>query len=108
LAVVYLDSGRAAEAEPLLRRALTILERTRGPEHYSVGGSLYRLAQVCLDTGRSAEAEPLLERALAILGKELPAGYYLATVRENCADLLDRLGRANEAATLRARAQSPP
>src|SRR4051794_37069204 len=61
------------------------------------------------DTGRHAEAEPLYERAIAILEKSLPADHpTLATVRENYAVLLDELGRAAEAAGLRAKAGPPP
>ena len=60
------------------------------------------------DTGRYAEAEPLYQRALAILEKSLPPDHpNLATVRENYAGLLDELGRADEAAALRARAAAP-
>ena len=56
-------------------------------------------------TGRYAQAEPLYQRAIAILDKSLPPDHpNLAVVRENYAAVLDRLGRGDEAAALRAQA----
>jgi hypothetical protein len=60
------DTNRFAEAEPLLRRALAIDERSYGPDHPEVTIDLDRLARLLQDTNRLAEAEPLLRRALAI------------------------------------------
>ena len=46
---------------------------------------------------------------IAILEKSLPADHpNLATVREDYAVLLDELGRADEAAALRAKSAAPP
>lgn len=68
---------------------------------------LNNLANLYADTGRHAEAEPLYERALAILDRTLPPDHpRQALYRENYATLLDRLGRAEEAAALRAKAEA--
>ena len=70
--------ARAAwsEAEPLLRRALAIRERTLGPEHPDFATALNHLGLLYQVTGRYAEAEPLHKRAIAIreraLGPEHP------------------------------------
>ncbi len=59
------------------------------------------------DTGRYAEAEPLFQRAIAIIEKALPPNHpNLRTARYNYAGLLDQLGRTNEAAVLRSRADA--
>ena len=55
-----------AEAEPLLRRALEVLEASVGREHPSITGPLVNLAMSLKATKRFAEAEPLLVRALQI------------------------------------------
>jgi uncharacterized protein HemY len=42
----YLDQGRYAEAEPLLKRSLAIREKVLGPDHPDVGQSLAALAEL--------------------------------------------------------------
>ena len=89
LAELYRDTGRHAEAEPLLVRALAITEKALGPDHPATANRLNNLVGLYWDTGRLAEAEPLFERALAILEKLLPTDHpNVATVRGNLADLL--------------------
>ena len=58
--------ARHAEAEPLMRRALAIDEKSYGPEHPNVATHLNNLAHLLQDTNRLGEAEPLMRRALAI------------------------------------------
>ena len=76
LAAHYKLQGRYGEAEPLLKRANAINEKTLGPEHPGVAGGLNFLAILYQASGRGAEAESLLNRALAIdekvLGPEHP------------------------------------
>ena len=68
---------------------------------------LNNLASLYQDTRRYAEAELLYQRAIAILEKALPPDHpNLRTGRYNYASLLDQLGRTNEAAVLRARADA--
>jgi hypothetical protein len=53
------------------------------------------------------EAEPLFKRALAIVKKSLPPDHpHLMVALESHAGLLEELGRGEEAAALRARAEA--
>jgi hypothetical protein len=79
---------RFDEAEPLMRRALTIDEQSYGPDHPRVATDLNNLAQLLKDTNRLAEAEPLMRRALLILEKSLGPGHpRTVTARNNLAAL---------------------
>jgi tetratricopeptide (TPR) repeat protein len=93
------------EAEPLLRRALAIDEKSFGPDHPSVTADLRNLAQLLQATNRLAEAEPLLRRALAIdekgFGPEHPE---VAIDLNNLAQLLQDTNRLAEAEPLMRRA----
>jgi tetratricopeptide (TPR) repeat protein len=70
-AMLYWSTGRLAAAEPLLERAIAILEKALGPEHPDLAMSLNNLAGLYQATGRYAEAEPLYQRAIAIAEKAL-------------------------------------
>jgi tetratricopeptide (TPR) repeat protein len=59
-------TNRLAEAVLLLRRALSIGEKSFGPDHPNVALRLNNLGLLLCATKRMAEAEPLLWRALAI------------------------------------------
>ncbi len=63
LAVLLLTTGRLAEAEPLLRRALAIDERWLGPDDPSVAFDLNNLAVLLRAMNQPEEAEALLRRA---------------------------------------------
>jgi tetratricopeptide (TPR) repeat protein len=98
LAQLLYATGRHAEAEPPLRRALEIDRRALGPDHPTVARDLSNLAQLLYATGRHAEAEPPLRRAVTILaeykqrnGHEHPND---RVVRANYNDLLKSLGEA--------------
>ena len=71
LARLLQDTNRLAEAEPLMRRALAIDEKSSGPDHPNVAIRLNNLARLLQATNRLAEAEPLFRRALAIFEKSL-------------------------------------
>ena len=62
-------SNRRAEAESLYRRALVILEASRGPNHSDVASVTYNLATLLEVTNRPAQAEPLLARVVRILSQ---------------------------------------
>ena len=62
-------TNRLAEAEPLMRRALAIDEKSYGPEHPDVAIDLNNLAQLLQATNRLAEAEPLMRRTVLIFLK---------------------------------------
>jgi CHAT domain-containing protein/tetratricopeptide (TPR) repeat protein len=66
LAQLLQATNRLSEAEPLIRRALAIDEKSFGPEHPNVAAILNNLAGLLKDTNRLGEAEPLIRRALAI------------------------------------------
>ena len=71
LAEIYRKQGKYAQAEPLYKRSLAIMEKALGPEHPSVATSLNNLALLYQAQGKYAEAEPLYKRALAIVEKAL-------------------------------------
>jgi len=66
LAQLYWAQDRYAEAEPLLRRSLDIIEKTRGRQDNNVAAALDSLAKLYSAQGRYGEAEPLFRRSLAI------------------------------------------
>ena len=66
LAQLLQDTNRLGEAEPLMKRALAIDEKSYGPEHPRVAIDLNNLAALLQATNRLGEAEPLMRRALAI------------------------------------------
>ena len=70
LAELFYEQGRYAEAEPLLRRALKILESAFGPERSQVAVGANHLGHVQQARGQLAEAEALYARSLAINEKE--------------------------------------
>ena len=57
-------TNRLEAAEPLMRRALEIDEKSYGPEHPNVAIRLNNLAQLLQATNRLEAAEPLMRRAL--------------------------------------------
>ena len=97
--------GRYAEAEPLIKRALEIYEKTLGDEHPYVATGLANLAGLLHSLGKYAEAEPLFKRAIAIhertQGPEHPNA---AVSLNNLAKLLQDQGRYVEAEPLYRRA----
>ncbi len=96
---------RYTEAEPLMRRALTIDETSFGSEHPNVARDLNNLAQLLKATNRLEEAEPLMRRALTIdetsFGSEHPK---VAIRLNNLAQLLQDTNRLEEAEPLMRRA----
>ena len=75
LAQVYGDMGRDAEAEPLYKRALAIMEKSAGLDSADIAPELNNLAALYERQLRYAEAEPLFKRALAIREKALGANH---------------------------------
>jgi len=76
--------ARFDEAEPLMRRALKIDEKSFGAEHPDVARDLNNLALLLKATNRLSEAEPLMRRALDIFEKSLgPEHPNTQTVRRN-------------------------
>ena len=105
LAQLLQATNRLAEAEPLMRRALAIDEKSLGPEHPDVARDLNNLAQLLQATNRLAEAEPLMRRALAIDEKSYgPEHPDVARDLNNLAVLLQDTNRLEEAEPLMKRA----
>ncbi len=71
LASLYKLRGRYAQAEPLYKRALTILERALGADDPEVATSMNNLAVLYEIQGHYAQAESLFKRSLAISEKAL-------------------------------------
>jgi tetratricopeptide (TPR) repeat protein len=97
--------GNLAEAEQLLRQALSLDERHFGPSHPNVATCLNNLAALLHDSNRLDEAEKLYRRALAIDEKSFGANDdKVATCLNNLAALLYEKNRLNEAEELYRRA----
>ena len=92
-------------AEPLMRRALAIDEKSYGSDHPNVASYLSNLAGLLQATNRMAEAEPLFRRALAIDEKSYGPDHPKVAVRlSNLAGLLLATNRLAEAEPLMRRA----
>ncbi len=96
-----LSLGRSAEAEPLLKDALTGRRRVLGETHPETISSINNYAVVLESLGRLAEAEPLykdaLERYRRVRGDDHPD---TITSINNYASVLRLLGRSAEAEPL--------
>jgi tetratricopeptide (TPR) repeat protein len=98
--------GKSAEAEPLARRALAILEKVRGPDHSQTAVVRLGLADLLAAQGKDVEAEADYRGALRAFEKVLgPDHPIVATTLERYAALLRRVGRTAEADQLEARAR---
>jgi tetratricopeptide (TPR) repeat protein len=102
LAGLYLDMGGDFDgAEPLLRDAIAIGERTFGRIHREVGSSLHDLALLYLHTGRFEKAQALIPEAITILETTLDRSEREVVMRLNqLANLLRHVGRNREAEKL--------
>ncbi len=69
----FVESGRFDRAEPLLREAVALLERSFGGGDPRLAEPVSRLGDAALYLGRPADAEPLYERALALREHSLAA-----------------------------------
>ncbi len=69
LAALYRAQGKYAQAEPLYRRSLAIVEKALGPEHPQVAQSLENYAALLHKLNRDAEADKMEARAQAIRAK---------------------------------------
>jgi tetratricopeptide (TPR) repeat protein len=104
LACLRLDQGDLAGARPLLDRAPAILEKVLDPEHPSMHLVRHKLARA---KGNAVEALTYAEAMLACCEKTL-GEKDTKFAAQITADALDALGRAEEAAALRARYHIEP
>ena len=93
LAQIYGSQGRDAEAEPLLKRAIAILDKG-GLDSVEIAPALNNLAALYQRQERYADAEPLFKRALAIRERSLGASHPdVGQSLNNLATLYEKLGR---------------
>jgi tetratricopeptide (TPR) repeat protein len=101
----WLARGAYREAEPLMRRALSIDEASYGPDHPRVATELNNLAQLLRATNRLFEAEPLMRRALSTDEASYGPDHANVAIRlNNLAELLQATNRPSEAEPLYRRA----
>lgn len=103
IAQIRLDTGAPAAAERSATEALQILGRTLPPDHPVAAVARCRIGRARMDLGRLEAAEPLLVAAGGILERDLSLTEYRAECLEALADLYDRTGRPEAAATARGR-----
>jgi len=100
------QQGQYSLAAKVAEEALTVAERTFGPDHPRVAASLVNLAAVYEAQGRYAEAEFLYKRALGIVEKALGSDHpHVAATCENMAELYRQIGKEDEAKRLEERAR---
>ena len=93
--------ARFAEAEPIYRRALTIVENGLGTDDQTVATCLNLLGLLLNETGRHGEAEQYLRRALTISTARFgPDHSEVGGILVNLANALQGLHRTVEAETL--------
>lgn len=97
-----LDCGRAAEAARAMERVVQDARRTRGPQHWLVGVAECTLGKCLLEAGRLDEAERSLRASFETLRAQLgEENRHTTLARERLAELYERTGRPQAAATLR-------
>ena len=115
-AVVLFQQGRYGDIEPLLQRAIALLEQHFGPDDPNLAESVGYLADFYEIEGRYADAEPVYRRLLAIREKapgrdRLDLGAALNGLAGLC-KLQGRYGEAEElyrrALDIAEKASSPP
>jgi tetratricopeptide (TPR) repeat protein len=104
LASLMRHQGDLVAARPLFERALAIREKALGPEHPDTNRSRCDLARLLMTSGHAKEALGPAETALRANEKVLgPNHRWTKDTARVTAEALDALGRADQAAALRAR-----
>ena len=73
LAMIYHDTGRYSDAEPLYDQALSITRRVLGTDHLDTAVSLNNLAGLYYEQGRYAKTAPLYMEAVEIMERVVGA-----------------------------------
>jgi hypothetical protein len=103
---LYRDQGRLSEMEPICKRALVAQEIPLGPQDKAISQTLEMLARLYGEEHKYDDAvanQQALKIEEANLGPDSPN---LAFFLDECAGLLQQLGKPNETAAARARADS--
>jgi len=104
VAYILHAQGDLDSARQYYDRALLICETEFGPGHQNTSVTRTNLARLVLAQGAASEALGLAEAALSAHDKVLVAGHtWIKDSADATAAALDALGRADEAAALRAR-----
>ncbi len=97
LALIYSSRSRFAEAEPLLRRALEIQSEFHGANSVPAAGAHHQLGMFLVLKGDRRNAESSFRRAVSIFREKLPGSHDLANSLNAIAEVLDPLGKEEEA-----------
>jgi len=104
LADVYKPKGRFFEAEELYKRAISVLEKDKGPESLEVAEVCDMLAELYIRQGKYSLAKPYRKRSLDIYEKAYgPKDARLLPALENYIAVLKKLNFSNQVAILKAR-----
>ena len=101
----FCQRGQYREAEPHWTGYLAICEQALGPEHPNTLGSLNNLAILYRNQGKFELAEPLYQQALMTYEQVLGTDHLnTIKVRENYADLQEKMKQKKEAVRSKSRA----
>jgi tetratricopeptide (TPR) repeat protein len=81
--VIYRYQGKYEQAERFLQQALSISERTLGPEHLDTLNFVLNLAKLYDEQQRYDQAEQLLQQTLTINKRILEPGHHLIARNPN-------------------------
>jgi len=99
--MMYDAMGRFSNAEMAYRRALAVMDLSKGPLTMNRAVLLANLANVCLEMDQDARAEKLLREAVAIhTAVPAPDEVRLSLARNSLAEFLTVKGKHSEAAPL--------
>ena len=101
LAIVFLNQGKLADAEPLFERSLEIERRLLGNEDPDTIAPMNNLARLYLAMGKPARAEPLFREAVELIPRvHGPAHPQLVATTEGLATAVRTMGRFDDAEEL--------
>jgi tetratricopeptide (TPR) repeat protein len=108
LAEVLRKQGHLPEAEALCEQAQQLVEKNKGGEYFNMERCLTTLARIRVAQNRPAEAEAMFRRCLEILQESAPEHPERAKRLTECAAVLRRLDRPDEAEQMEAEAKAIP
>jgi len=107
LGLIHAAQAHYTDAEPFLKRAIALQEKSIGGEHVNMATTLEVLAAVYADLQRYSQAESLYRRVIAIRERTDPdLNLDLAETATNFAEVLRRMRQPDEAAKWESRAKA--